>query len=472
MPERIPKSFFVAAAVLCTLGLVYLAYSQPGYFTSQTYLGGLILLEFLAAAVWMYRQVFFPLVMVAFLLAGVDLPVGGFWTQARWVFLCVGASAGAVLMLKERIHRFGHFHIIATFAALATLVSAAVSQYPRVAILKSLSFMLLFLYAGTGARLAVTGRESRFFAGLLTGCEVFVGAVAVFYALGIEAMGNPNSLGAVMGVVGAPILLWGTLLDEVPSVHRRRLVLYGICMYLVFHSHARAGMAAALVSSGILCIALRKYRMVLRGASAIVVLVAVGAILQPEALSNGVSSLKSSVIYKGGSDDSVLASRESPWRASLDSIKAHLWFGTGIGTAENPNDPRGPLGMFSSSSDVGTEHGSSYLSIVAGVGIIGTVPFSLLLFLIVSRIVRTIGWLLKTGNACHPAVPLAMVMVAGMIHAGFEDWLFAPGYYVCVFFWSFAFILVDVAPTAVRRFTEAQSFRTMPQGLGGVAPSR
>ena len=174
MSERIPKIVYVAAAVLCPLGLIYLAYSQPGYFTSQTYLGGLLLLEFLALAVWLYRQVFFPLVIVAFLLAGVDLPVGAFWTQARWLFLCVGAVAGSVLMLRERSHHFGQFHIVAAFAALATLVSAAVSQYPSVALLKSLSFMLLFLYAGTGARLAVTGLETRFFAGLLTGCELFV----------------------------------------------------------------------------------------------------------------------------------------------------------------------------------------------------------------------------------------------------------------------------------------------------------
>ena len=36
-----------------------------------------------------------------------------------------------------------------------------------------------------------------------------------------------------------------------------------------------------------------------------------------------------------------------------------------------------------------------------------------------------------------------MVMVAGLLHAGFEDWLFAPGYYLCVFFWSMAFVFVD-----------------------------
>jgi O-antigen ligase len=470
--ERIPKIVCVAAVVLSPLGLIYLAYSQPGYFTSQTYMGGLLLLEFLALAVWLYRQVFFPLVMVAFLLAGVDLPVGAFWTQARWLFLCVGAVAGSVLMLRERSHYFGQFHIVATFAALATLVSAAVSQYPSVALLKSLSFMLLFLYAGTGARLAVTGRENRFFAGLLTGCEVFVGAIAISYALGVEAMGNPNSLGAVMGVVGAPILLWGTLLDETPFIRYRRLVLYGICMYLAFHSQSRAGFASALVSSGILCFALRKYRAVLKGAGIILIVAAATAIVRPEAFSNAVSSVTSTVVYKGGRDANVLASRESPWRTAVDSIRNHFWFGTGIGTTENANDPSGHLTMFSSSTEVSTENGSSYLSIVAGVGVIGALPFTLLLLLLLRKVFRTIAWLVRTRNACHPAVPLAMVLIAGMIHAGFEDWLFAPGYYVCVFFWSLAFILVDVAPSPVASEAFAWRFRAMQRGLGGIAPSR
>lgn len=472
MTERIPKIVYVAAIVLGPLVLIYFAYSQPGYFTSLTYLGGLLLLEFLALAVWWYRQVFFPLIIVAFLLAGVDLPVGAFWTQARWLFLFVGAAAGAVLMLRERSHPFGLFHIMATFAALATLVSAAVSQYPSVALLKSVSFMLLFLYAGTGARLAVTGRENRFFTGLLNGCEAFVGAIAVSYAVGVEAMGNPNSLGAVMGVVGAPILLWGAFLDETSFVRGRRLAVYAICMYLVFHSHSRAGLAAASVSSGLLCFALRKYWSVLKGLGVIVIVVAAAAIVQPEALSNAVSSLTSAVIYKGGRDASVLASRESPWRSAVDSIHNHFWFGTGLGTTENLKDPTEHLAMFSSSTEVSTENGSSYLSIVVGVGVIGALPFTLLLLLLLRKMFRTFAWLVKTRNPCHPAVPLAMVMLAGMIHAGFEDWLFAPGYYVCVLFWSLAFILVDVAPSTAPRAALAWRFRAMRRGLGGVAPSR
>ena len=89
------------------------------------------------------------------------------------------------------------------FAVLSALASAAVSQFPQVALLKALSLLLLFLYASTGARLAVTGREHQFFTGLLLGCEIFVGVLAGFYAIGIQMMGNPNSLGAVTGIVGS-----------------------------------------------------------------------------------------------------------------------------------------------------------------------------------------------------------------------------------------------------------------------------
>jgi len=37
-------------------------------------------------------------------------------------------------------------------------------------------------------------------------------------------------------------------------------------------------------------------------------------------------------------------------------------------------------------------------------------------------------------------------LAAGLVHAAFEDWLFAAGYYLCVFFWTLAFIMVDVLP--------------------------
>jgi O-antigen ligase len=470
MTDRLRKSIFIATFVLGLFALVYLAYSRPGYFTSQTYLGGILLIECLAAGVWMYRKVFFPLILVAFLFAGLNLPVGTFWSVLRWVFLAVGALAGTVLTLRDRRHHFGLFHIVAMFATLSAVASAAVSQFPQVALLKALSLLLLFLYGSTGARLAVTGRESQFFTGLLLGCEVFIGAIAGFQAIGIEMMGNPNSLGAVTGIVGAPVLLWGTFLEDTPFVQRRRFALYAVCMYLAFHSRARAGMAAALLSSGLLCVALRKYGAVMKGACVILILVSAGAILLPETMSNTYSSLKMSVIYKGGSEGSFLASRETPWQKAIESIHSHFWFGTGLGTVETGKDPR-DVGLFASNLNVTAENGSSYLSIISGVGILGVVPFSFLLLLLLGKVLRTFSWLVKTGNPCHPAVPLALIMVAGLLHAGFEDWLFATGNYLCVWFWSLAFILVDVAPSAATQVAFARRFTAAQRGFG-VAPSR
>ncbi|HEY3974994.1 MAG TPA: O-antigen ligase family protein [Candidatus Sulfotelmatobacter sp.] len=468
MNERVPKIALIAAAVVCPLVLLLLAYSQPRYFANVTNMGGLILIEGLAVAVWMYRRFFFALVIVAFLFAGVRVAVGGYWTTGRWAILAVGAAVGSLVMLKERNHRFGLFHVTAVFAVLTSIVSASVSQFPGVAILKASSFGLLFLYAGTGARLAVTGRESRFFTGLLAACEGFVAVMAVYYLIfGIGFMGNPNSLGAVMGVAAAPMLFWGALLPEPLAVNRRRLILYLLSMYLTFHSHSRAGMAAALISCGLLCAALRKYTMIGAGVAIITICIAAGAIFNPDATERAFSSVTKTVLYKDSTNGNVFASREDPWQRALDTISNHFWFGTGLGTADVIND--GPVEMFVSTEDITSENGSSYLAILAGVGILGVLPFFLLMFLLLGKIARTVLWMLTTGNACHPAVPIAMIMLAGLIHAAFEDWLFAAGYHLCVLFWCLAFVFMDVAPSG---HAIEWRFGAILRPLGVVAPNR
>lgn len=475
MSKPLPKSIAVAAMVLGPLLLALIAYSRPGYF-NQTYLGGLLLFECLAAAVWMYRRVFFALVIVAFLFAGIELPVGSVWTAGRWAILGVGALVGSSIMLRDRKYHIGWFHVLAMFAVLAALVSAAVSRYSTLSFLKVLSLLTLFIYAGTGARVAAAGRENRFFAGLLTGCEIFVGAVGAAYFVGIEVMGNPNSLGAVMGVAGAPILLWGILVSEETFPRRRRTALFAVALYLTFASHARASMAAAFICCGLLCVALRRYRMLINGIVVISIVVAAAAILQPERFSETVAALTDTVIFKGKDpSEGLLQSRLSPWQAAVDSIHNHFWFGTGFGTSDNGLDATENVGKFSTVVAASSEHGSSYLAILTWVGMVGVLPFVLLIVTLLRKVVETVVWMRRTGNPYHPAVPLAMVMLAGMLHASLEDWLFAPGYHLCVFYWSVAFIFVDHVPvlaTADARqvfFWRAQALRP---GLGDVAPSR
>ena len=477
MPERLPKIVLVAVTVLAPLILAFLAYSRPEYFT-QRYLGGLLGLEVLAVALWMYRRVYFPLVIVVFLLAGMDLPGRAIWTAGRWGVLGVGAMAGLILAFKGRRYHFGLFDLMALLSVLAALASAAVSRYTSLSLLKVLSLFLLYLYAATGARFAVMGRENRFFAGLLTGCELFVGAIAASHFLGYQVMGNPNSLGAVMGVVGAPILLWGILVSEKPIDHHRRLGLFVIAVYVTFASHARAGMLAALLTCGLLCLALRRYKLFMQGITIVFILGAASAILQPEAFSKTVSAVTSAVVYKGKDPaHGILDSRHSPWQDAVDSINSHFWFGSGFGTADNGKDTAdsGGRNRFATQMTETTEHGSSYLAVATWVGMAGMLPFLMLVIILLRKIFQTVVWTFRTANPYHPAIPLALVMVAGLIHAGFEDWLFAPGYYLCVFLWSLAFVFVNVAPLPVpANVRPAVLWRTgpIPQGLTNAAPSR
>jgi 4-hydroxybenzoate polyprenyltransferase len=66
----------------------------------------------------------------------------------------------------------------------------------------------------------------------------------------------------------------------------------------------------------------------------------------------------------------------------------------------------------------------------------------------------------RTGSAYNYAVPFALIVVAGLVHAIFEDWLLAAGSYLCVFFWVAAFLLIDRASeiNADRRSFVSKSF--------------
>jgi hypothetical protein len=63
-----------------------------------------------------------------------------------------------------------------------------------------------------------------------------------------------------------------------------------------------------------------------------------------------------------------------------------------------------------------------------------------------------------------------------MVHAGFEDWLFAVGNYTCVFFWTLAFALPDVAPAKTSAVaSDAFAWPRTPhtsRGFAAVAPGR
>ncbi len=452
MSSRLQQIFMPAAILGCGLVVFYSAAALPGYFSSASYLAELIFLQLLAAALWNYRPRFLPLLVVAFLWAGMALPWQQAWTSGRWFVLGVGALTGFAIYMHDGHYSFSGFHLVASFCVLAAMVSAIVSSYGSVALLKAVSLFLLLLFGASGARIAVVGREARFLAGLLLGCELLVYFTAgAYFVFRSEVFDNPNSLGAVMGVVVTPVLLWGTMVSEQPVVRQRRTFALVLALVLVLSSYARAGIAAAAISSLLLCTGLRRYRLLVQGLGVALLAGMLVITIQPihhedfdpDQDSN---SLASVFLYKGHRQAGVLASRQSAWDRTSDVIREHPWFGSGFGTSVTRAVVMDQGWVMESAGSATREHGNSYLAITEWVGLLGVGPFFVLIVLIILNVHRVWRWMRRTGNPLSLAVPLAAVLAGGLVHAAFEDWLFAVGYYLCVFFWTLAFVLVDVLP--------------------------
>jgi hypothetical protein len=128
----------------------------------------------------------------------------------------------------------------------------------------------------------------------------------------------------------------------------------------------------------------------------------------------------------------------------METIREHPFLGGGFGTTATGAYSDVGASAFTTSFGTTREHGNSYLALLEWVGCLGILPFLFLIGGILLEI-KTVGlYMLRTLDGSHPAVPLAMVCLAGLVAAAFEDWLFAVGYYLSVFFWSMAFCLVDL----------------------------
>ncbi len=448
--DGLQLALIIAACALAT-GLLVIV--RPGYFTNIEYLGGLLLLEAIAATIWKYNQRFFPALVLVFLLAGTAVPMAEVWNAARWMVLGAGALAGMFIYLKNYSFSARFIHWIALSCVVAATTSAEVSSFPKQPLLKALSLFLLFLYGTFGARLAIIGREEKFFEGLLWGCEALIYFVAPqYFVLHREFFGNRNSLGAVMGIVAVPLMLWGVSVAGNVRVQRRRMFVLLLSMVLLLMSYARASIIAATLSCVLFCLLLRKYRILIKGlAIALLMATAVSYVVPLPNSSTEPVTLRSRFLFKGKEQGGALGSRRSVWETTLSSIEQHPWLGTGFGTALSTFDTdANQVANFGSTSVTTREHGDSYLAILEGVGIVGVVPFFCLVILTIINIVRVLHYLWQTRDPYLPAVPIAFVLLAGFVHATFEDWLFAVGYYTCVFFWALGFVLVDLFPVATQ----------------------
>jgi O-antigen ligase len=169
-------------------------------------------------------------------------------------------------------------------------------------------------------------------------------------------------------------------------------------------------------------------------------------VVMPTYFNSLVSSFTADVIYKGKpSELGVFGSRKSPWTETADVIRESPWFGSGFGT-DMVDAPTAWDSSFRTVEEGNREHGNSYLALVQYVGLAGVIPFAILLLLVLGLIVRTCLWIRRSGDPRNYALPLVLVCIAGLAHAVFEDWLFAVGYYLTVFFWTLVFLLYDLQP--------------------------
>jgi O-antigen ligase len=432
--------------VMLVVALVILGRSMPGYFNNQQYLAGFIFLQILLVCLWSYERFFFPFLMIVFMWAGMDLPLAETWTMGRWIVLAAGALVGFARAMRMSVQRYHPFHLAALFCVGSALVSAMVSVLPQFSLMKAFSLLLLFLYGASGARLVLRNPD-RFFRGLLLACEFSVYVTAFSYlVLGLEIWGNGNSLGAVQGVVAAPVLLWGALVAPTKNLRVRRALACLGAVYLVYLSVTRAAMLAAGLSMLTLLVGLRRNKLIVQGLVGAACVLAITAIGAPRHFDDMKTSFVEGVIYKGHQNEGLLGSRLPPWQEAMQVIQENPYFGSGFGTSTSGDKPFGEGSKYSSTSLTNREHGSSYLAITEWVGLLGILPFIALIVLTMQAIARVFFYLHRTGDASHYAVPLMMVVLAGLVHAGFEDWLFAVGYYLTVLFWVFAFLLVDVVP--------------------------
>jgi O-antigen ligase len=450
---------------------------SPGYLVSPEILGAVIVAQVVFASLARYRQSFFLILIAAFLLAGTDLPFHMTWLQGRWFVLAIGALAGSAIYLKDGNQHFGTFHLVALFCILSAMVSAVVSAYPEEAFLKAFSLLLLFLYGCSGARLAVPVLDpDKFFRGLLLACEVLTYICSgCYFLLRFELFGNPNSRGAVMGVVVVPVLFWGIIAARSVVERRRRGFALVWAVVALMSTFSRASIAAAIISCLLTGVMLRQFRLIIKGAAAtFAIAVAVVTLVPlPKDASqwNGSESVASIFLYKGKPQAGFIGSRQGPWNQTLAVIKDHPWFGSGFGTSLTRDDWTQLIPIHSHfDSRVVREHGNSYLAIAEWVGLLGVVPFYFLVALLISSVRKVFRVIRRSGDVFSSAVPAGAIIAAGLVHATFEDWMFAVGYYLCVFYWAIAFILVDVLQvSAVAGSKEIVMPTTEPQFLAAAS---
>jgi O-antigen ligase len=428
---------FPLVAAASIIFLLYLSASRP-YLFGESSLLALLALVAAGLIVSQYKTHFWMLMMGIFFWAGSGVPLAAPMNIFRWVVLGSGALMALVYYVEKRNRiPFNHLHLLGLFTVVAASASAIVSVNPLLTLLKALSLAALFLYGSMGARIFWSRSPEVFVRKLLLLAEGLVYFTAICYLASFEVWGNPNSLGLIMGCICWPTLLWRFITPTARRKSPRLIIALLVCGTLLVFSVSRASLVAAAVTSMFLLVGARRYRMLMIGTSLFMLILLNMYLVTPERFQNTSRTL----LYKTGKQGDIMESRQKPWERSIATFQEHPWLGVGFGAADNSSDWRF---TYATQGNLTRERGSSYLTMLETTGLVGAVFIALLIFALVREIWIVFSWLRRTGKVNQPAVVAASIIAAGLVNAVFEDWMFAVGYYMSVFFWLLAFSLRDL----------------------------
>jgi O-antigen ligase len=402
----------------------------------------LLLLAFavLVVSLIRYERWAIPLVIGTSLWGGMAVAYQSTFLSVRWGALALGAAGGVLLWLQNRQRlRFSAIHLLTFWTAVNVVFSAAISVSATMTLLKGMTVLVLLVYVTIGVRLVFVGRENEVRRVWLLSAEMvtWIGGLC-HWVIGQPIFGHPNSLGAIIAILVVPILLWGAFAHPSPNRRRRAMVTLVVAIAILFGTFARAAYLAAAIGSVVMLYVLRRDKLVVPGLALVAFLLAVVATSYPDVW-QGITD----AVYKkreGSSSDDLLESRRAGWQESFEGIAANPWVGIGFGVTPGLSD-QWEVGASGSGYD--RERGNSYLAIVEGIGLFGSLPFIGVLCLLLRRLWRAARGLRLARDTVDIAAPLGASVTAGLAHAVFEGWLFSAGYYITVVFWIFTFWFVD-----------------------------
>lgn len=395
-----------------------------------------------------YPQLYLLAMIILWSAASMPLlgDVRGLLSIARWGLLAIAALVSIASSFKDSFSvllvKLKPIQVLMLIMVTVVLVLGAYSVNTGLSYLKGTIFLTLVVFFMFGYRHFI-GDASRRVPSMLNRIGwllIAVGILSIAYfvvapsgaVLGAAFGGiyrQPNSLGAIIGVFAIPLFVYKftCMSGSWKKVFHGGVLLINIGILLATRS--RAGMLAGLVGAFTILFFLRRRAVVILLLWFGIVVLIVGQYF------SFWSDINQELVFKGREE--FLTGRGSMWEEGIENIMEKPLWGWGFGASKASMDWE-----FSTSTGEGDrEKGSSYLGIIEELGFLGAIPAYVLIFYLISQlrfIIRMRRRILREEWVL--LLVLYSIIVAGLVDAGFEAWLFSLGSHIAIFYWLVVFL--------------------------------